>query len=214
MLLYRGFEFILGMENFQVITGLSIILATLVILIITKQKEWLWLMIAFFITPGILLTIQRLQPYHRVWIYLIFPVSLCILFIVNWLLKFYMGNRLIKNSIALVFSLMITGYTIFSFNNMTNHGFLMYDNVMRITDYIVQQKNVKVYTNDDSYNIFLRYQSGQRDQNLIPEMGSLTKETEFDYVLLTKNAEFPETIKADNYALKEKDDYIVVYKHK
>jgi hypothetical protein len=213
-LINGAFEFILGIENFQVVAGMSIIIVAVAILYKTKRKEWFWLILTFFIIPPILLTIQRLQPYHRVWIYLIFPMSICLLIIFDWLISFFKNNKYAKNFFAGAISISILVYTLIRFNEMTGHGYLMYDNVSRITSYIVQQENVKVYTNDDSYNLFLRYESSQIGRNVVPQMESLPAPMEFDYVLLTKSAVFPATINADNYALKEKDDYIVVYKHK
>ncbi|HWZ23051.1 MAG TPA: hypothetical protein VNW06_10380, partial [Cytophagaceae bacterium] len=209
-----AFEFILGFDNFAMLTGLTIIISAILILIATKRKTWLLLVVAFFVTPVFLLTLQRLQPYNRVWCYLIFPTSLCVLFIFDYLFSLIGKINYARITLTIICVSTIIGYTLVHFYEMTNHGYLMYDNVSRITRYIVMEKDVKVYTNDDSYNLFLRYESSQIGKNVIPEMAAMPTTSEFNYVLLTKDATFPVTINKMDYLLKEKDDFIEVYKHK
>ena len=209
-----AFEFILGIDKFALAIGVIIIISGLLVLLIEKKKTWFWLLVSFFIVPLILLTIQRLQPYNRVWCYLIFPTSLCLIFVWDYLVSFFSKIKYAQVFLTSVFALIIIGYTINYFYEMTAHGFIMYDNVDRITKYIVSENNVKVYTNDDSYNLFLRYHSSQIGKNVVPEMNTLPENKNFNYVLLTKNASFPATINEADYKLKEQDDFIRVYKHK
>ncbi len=214
-LLNGAFEFILGIETLQVPIGVFIIFSALAILIKTKRREWFWLIMFFFTTPIVLLTIQRLQPYNRVWIYLIFPMCMCMLIIFEYVFSLLDRIKYAKMVLALASSVAVVVYTLINFVGMTNHGYLMYDNVSRITSYIVKEKEVKVYTNDDSYNLFLRYESTRIGKDVVPDMTPLPASgSNFDYVLLTKKASFPNTLDSNKYILKEKDDYIVVYKRK
>ncbi len=210
-LINGAFEFILEIEKFQVLSGIVIILSALVILINTKNKKWFWLILFFFLVPIILLTIQRLQPYHRIWIYLIFPMSICVLIILDWVSLFL---KKAGTYFIIICCITTVAYTLITFYKMTEHKQLMYENVERITSYIVSQNDVKVYTNDDSYGLFLRYQSSEIGKRVIAEMNPPKEAKDFDYVLLKKKVNFPSNIDSLKYNLHEKDDYIVVYKHK
>lgn len=209
-----AFEFILGIEDFATLIGLVIILSALVVLIVTKRKEWFLLLFIFFLIPILLLTLQRLQPYNRVWCYLIFPISLCLVFIFDYLFSLVAKINYAKTLLVVISSSILIGYTLIHFYEMTDYGYFMYDNVGRITSYIVLEKDVKVYTNDDSYNLFLRYQSSQIGKDVVPEMAAVPATGNFNYVLLTRGAPFPLPIDKKNYILKEKDGFIEVYKHK
>ncbi len=209
-----AFEFVIGFEGYSMVTGIFLIIAAVVVLVRTRKIKWLLLVLSFFITALVLLTIQRLQPYNRIWIYLIIPITLCCLFILDNLFTLLQNKKYSKPILTVLLSILIVGYTLYSLYESTRYGFLMYDNVGRITASIVAEKDVTVYTSDDSYNLYIRYQSSLIGKSIVPEMSSNPANGNFSYVLLLKDAPFPSAIKEADYILKEADDFIEVYKYK
>ena len=202
---------IIDIDNNATFVGIFILVISLLVLSKTKKYDWFWLIVAFFVTPLILLTIQRIQPYERVWTYLIFPFSLCVLFILEFVFSFFPKY---KNWLAGFSSVIICCYFLFYFTNLSNQGAEFYKELVRISSYISSEENVKVFTNDDSYNLFIRFEASEEGKEVIPIMSGITKADHFDYVLIVPKSKFPVELDQNMYQLKEKNNYIEVYELK
>ena len=207
----EAFIFMLNIDKGTFLIGSSIIFITIFILIKEKRKEWVFLLTSFFLVPPLLLMIQCLYPYGRVWTYLIFPMSLCIVIMLDFIFSRMIKSRHLVNILFLGFSSMITGYTIYYFHSFTNQSTGIYEEVDRIASSIVSDESSTVYTNDDTYNIYLRYYGLLMGKRIVPEMGIHPSVSDFDYVLITPSSSFPDSMVKDNYIVKEKNEYIEVY---
>ncbi len=202
---------IIDIDHKATFVGLVVIIVALAILWKTKKRYWFWVIVAFFTVPIILMTIQRLQPYGRVWTYLIFPFSMCMLFIIDYLFSLvpkYKNLLLIFSSFFVFISSIVHFYTI------SNNGAGLYDDVTRISAYIASEKKATIYTNDDSYNLFIRFEGSKIGKEIFPLMGNVTDLGKLDYVLIVPGTLFPHGVDRFDYVLKEKNKYIEVYKLK
>jgi hypothetical protein len=209
-----AFSYILNIEEGASVVGIIIILISLFILFKMKRQNWRLLILFFFVTPLILLMIQRVIPYDRVWTYMILPLSLCLVIIIEFLFSLTEKYKLEKSVFVFLFSFGIFLHTFFHFKELTDHGLGLYDDVSRISSYVVVNSSAKVYTNEDSYNLYIRYESAQRGNEIIPEMDPGSATNRFNYILLVPGTLFPGLINKTEYVLKEKNKYIEVYELK
>ncbi len=121
-----------------------------------------------------------------------------------------------KNVLVVVVFIFITVYTVIRSIEITKpdpEG--IYYDIDRITEYVIAENNGEsVYTNENSYNLYLRYYAVETGSELVPEMDMHTTKDNFSYVLLVPDSPFPVSIKKDNYIVKEKNKSIEVYKLK
>jgi len=211
----NAFKHILDTDESATLPGLAFIFITIIILIKQKRKIWLWIILSFFLTPLFILCIQQIKPYERIWTYLVFPFCLCLIIILDYLFSLIKNIRVKGAAIIIVF-IFITVYTIIRSVNITepNPDGIYYD-INRITEYIVaENKGESVYTNENAYNLYLRYYATQAGMKLVPEMSAHTSVDDFGYILLIPGSPFPIPVEKDKYILKEKNRNIEVYKLK
>jgi hypothetical protein len=211
----NAFKHILDTNQSAVLPGLIVICLAIIILIKRKRKVWLWMIVAFFLTPVFILCIQQIKPYERIWTYLVFPFCLCMIVIIDYLFSLIKNIRVKKILIIIVF-VFITVYTIIRSIDITkpNPEGIYYD-IDRITEYVVAENAGRgIYTNENSYNLYLRYHATRAGINLVPEMAVDPLINNFSYILLIPGSSFPGSIEKDNYILKEKNPNIEVYKLK
>jgi hypothetical protein len=211
----NAFKHILDTDYSATIPGLVFIGIAIIILVKKKNKIWIWMILTFFLTPVFILGIQQIQPYERIWTYLVFPFCLCLIIIANYLFS-WVKNIRIKGALVVIIFIFITVYTIIRSIDITkpNPEGIYYD-IDRITEYIIaENKGESVYTNENAYNLYLRYHAAQAGIPLVPEMDGNTTNDNFSYVLLVPDSPFPTSVEKDNYIIKEKNPSIEVYKIK
>lgn len=207
------FDYILYLDQYGLEIGLFVLFGATYFLVKEKKIPLLVLIWSLFVTPLLVLMIQQARPFDRVWTYLVFPFTLCL---VIWLNAAYslIKKAYAKNILSILLYTGFTSYTIWLFYNDTNHGSQIYDDVGRISSEVVEQGNGLVYTNEDVYNIYIRYQSAIRDRAIVPEMSALPETKPYQYVLLVPGTSFPASIPHDKYQLKECNEAIEVYRLK
>lgn len=113
----------------------------------TKNIHWAIMMISVFVMPILMLLVQRVNPFDRVWTYLILPYSLCLIVIVNYFFTFMEKYKVVEIASSCLLSLGIFIHTIYYFYHDTNHGHLIYDEVSQISNRVVKESNGRIYTN-------------------------------------------------------------------
>jgi len=207
------FGYILSLEQGAFWVGLLLLLSATFILIQKQQYSWLLLIASMFVSPLLVLLVQRVQPFDRVWTYLIFPLSLCLWQVLDFIFS-SIRSALLKNIILLSLCAMTIVSAFFYFYEDTRYGHQIYDEVGRICKYVVKENSGEVFTNEDVYNIYLRYEASRAGRTLVPEMSMETADKQFSYVLLTPYSSFPVSLDRKRYMLKEQNEYIRVYKIK
>lgn len=179
----------------------------------TGKRSWMIAVISLFAGPIIILVFQRVNPFDRVWTYLILPFSISLVILVDFLflqIKHFLTRQVL--SVLIVSG--IAGYTVCYFYKDTSHGHMIYDEVSRISRETSSKSNGKVYTNEDVYNLYIRYESSRLGREIIPEMSSASDLAGYSHVLLIPGSDFPGSIHPQDYWLKEQNPYIEVYELK
>lgn len=207
------FDYILYRHYDGLWIALPLLLGAAFFLYRQKRMAMLALIVFLFVTPLLVLLVQHARPFDRVWTYLIFPFSICLVVWLDFLFSF-VKNASLKTILVIFLFAGSTGYTIHFFYDNTSHGFLIYENTERISREVVENGNGLVYTNEDVYNLYIRYQAALKGQELVPDVAAVQTGKRYGYILLAPGTPFPSSLPYDMYQLKEHDAAIEVYKLK
>jgi hypothetical protein len=203
------FGYLTNLDRGAVLISLCLFGVTGWILIVKKNSSLVVFLLISFVLPILMLLIQRVHPFDRVWTYLILPYSLCVLVVIN-----YFHDQISRQSTiaTIIISCGIIGYTFYYFYQDTSHGHLIYDEVSQISSTVVRESNGNIYTNEDLYNLYIRYESSRNGKEIIPDMSA--KRNDYSHLLLIPGSSFPGSLEKLDYVLVRQNPYIEVYKLK
>jgi len=211
----EAFSHIIDIDYKDTFIGTTIIGLSIFVLIKTKKWSYLLLIGAFYCIPILILMIQHIRPYNRIWTYLIFPTTLCIAFILEYTYNKLNSNKTLKQILTTAIICIVVSYTYFKAYQITSpEKTLAYSIVGRITESVIQKSEGNIYTDDNTFNLYLRYYADQYNKTVLPDMQLQWKEKIYEYILITPELGFPNQLKKNNYSLLEKNKFIEVYKIK
>jgi hypothetical protein len=210
----QAFELIVDVESYNTFIGISLILTAIFILLRKKNTHLPVLICMFFFIPVIILLITHTVPYNRIWNYLTFPLCLCLATILEYIVSFFNHKTWITYALTFLLALGFCWYTVLKISTSTNpENTGIYQDVSSISSYIIQENPKKIFTNENTYYLYLRYQADIHRKIVIPVMNYTDTASLYDYILLIPNTAFPTNAVKNNYRLREKNNYIEVYEH-
>jgi|GEM_PF-4307278 len=197
-----------------------------------------WFVISFYLTPLILLVLQRVIPGARTWLYLsLIEYTSIVLALKVLLLKWKENHELNMKRFAPNLTLVsrsiftplyansklplvigcVTIYTVcmvFYIHNFTRYQEKIYQSHPLVTEKLIEEKPNKILVTQDFYNVFLRYEALKKDHHMIIDTEQRNNRLLYDYVVIKKNEDFPDWLKAEMYFSFLKDDFVQVFKRK
>jgi len=209
----QAFRHIFDISGYATCFALAIFSVSGCCLVLKKKWAALSLFSIFYVLPLILIVVQQIRPYDRIWTYLIFPTSILLVISINGIVSFAIFSERLKTGIVSFLMLVVIGYTfINSMLNFSPTRTLIYYDVGRITKSIVAESSGVIYTNENTYNLYLRFQYDQLGKRKVPEMNLSNRV--YDYLVLVPGTNPWKTLTRADYLLAEKNDYIEIYKRK
>jgi hypothetical protein len=206
-------EYITHAGSIGMVAALVLFVLSIYLLIRSGRKKEAFLLFSFLVLPFVIVLLQRVTPFDRVWMYLVFPFCICLLILIEAIIgrvKMRSGLRYTA-VLGVVVLLWMAGVYLYRIA-AASHG--VYDEVGEITSDIVATGATRVYTNDDTYNSYLRYHYHRRGIPTVPFVGTPSDSMVYEYRLQAPGMFFAEADKKERYQLLRKNEFIEVYKLK
>jgi len=144
-------------------------------------KTFLWFSIIYVLTPLVLIGIQRVLPFYRIWLYFIPIIGLYVGHICEGLRKSYLK---ITCSLALAAAMLFADLRAFE----DDFGF--YEDMNRALRKVVQDMPENVYCEEDTYYVFLNYY-GIKNHVRFNIEDTFVADRLYDYLILKPDSQIP-----------------------
>ncbi|MEN7547048.1 hypothetical protein AAG747_03970 [Rapidithrix thailandica] len=167
------------------------------------------LVATYCLLPLLFLLIQRVQPFSRVWLYKgmfdFFAIALSILFCMDFLGKKFQLSQKWQTTLLGVLLMAYLGHNIHTIERWIHNPHSLYRQVPQLIQQLPQQAGLKVFTNQDSYNVLLRYHYQSHQLPIHVEVEKYPESGEYDYLILDKktSVQIP-----SGYELMYQDEYV------
>ncbi len=171
--------------------------------------SWLKAWALIILMPLVLIFIQRVLPFQRVWLYVVLFNSVMAVFV------FYIWLRRLEftewHSFA-VWILIALLVDISYWHEALKKGYGVYDYVDRFTTEVVESSPKKVLITDDTYFIFTRYESEMHHTPFKVE--TTVSPGEYDWVVVPLGKDWPEGLDESKYNWTYHDPQVKAYRLK
>ncbi|MCS6821515.1 MAG: hypothetical protein NZ551_06570 [Microscillaceae bacterium] len=171
-----------------------------------QEYAFFLLLITIFLVPLPLIFLQKVLPFVRIWLYLQPVLILILLFLIHHFLAENTRKITLGGIIMWIF---ISNFTeIFKFHRPLEWQI--------ISQKIITQKPQKIFVNEDTYNVFLRYQALKQGQNVTFLCEKIDTSLHYDYIILEKKrlktiAQSIQNYLKRNYFVSEQNQDVQIY---
>lgn len=160
------------------------------------------LFVSFFLIPFILILVQKVLPFPRVWTYL------SLILVLVWIFLNYNFKSNLVRKVSLYSSTVLILF-LFFFKFQMNHKKTDYHTIAQK----ISHKNLKhAFINADTYAVFLEYELLKTNKKVFIEKSFFDSKTSYDWVILDKKQN--NLILKKNYQLYFKNSEVLVFVHK
>lgn len=173
------------------------------------------LIFILLILPPIIISLQRVIPFERTWIYLTIPIYFCLALVAEQVITYY---PIIKNYRTAVLSIAVAGIIIFNIINFPKEYKVRYEldfQTAKLFSYLGKKEINTIAANDLWAADLLTYELFMRDKNKRVNLEAITSDKKLtaDIVLLKKGK--PATIiNINDYNFTAENDFVKLYFHK
>ena len=211
VLIGKQFSYITGLEVFYFFISPVILISVVIVLFLKKEYKWMILILSSFLVPLIIVSIQRIQIYERIWTYLIFYQSLA-----AGIIFFYAINRIASDksrqlTIAAMVSVIFILFTLNTYHKAVAEGHGVYDQVKPIADYIYGRKATKIYVTEMTYNHYIRYKYHVEKKEI--QVDELAKDLDrrYDFIIIDNKRHSDSKVDSLKFVKVYSNEYADVY---
>ncbi|MBX9852341.1 MAG: glycosyltransferase family 39 protein [Cytophagaceae bacterium] len=189
---------------------LAIVLICGIALLAKKQKEFAWLSLFFFVIPLLMIIIQRLHYFVRIWDYLWIIIALLVGVIISFVISLFNNERLRTWIYSIVVVLIIfNGYR--QIDHVVNKkGFGYYVQLDSFIGKVFESNFSSAYISEDTYYLFISYNSEHRKMPIQLFYTAAAKDPEL--IVQAKSEKFPVWLNQGNYELFIQNSFVNSYR--
>ena len=188
-------EYLLNLDQYGA-TFLAAVSLGGIILLVKQHRHFAWLCLFFFIVPFLIIIIQSLHPFVRVWDYLWLIIALFIALIINFVFSFFKNEKFKSWIFTIVLALFIF-YGHRQVDQVNKRGFGYYVQLDSFIKKAFENNFSSAYISEDIYYLFISYYSGQRKKPMQLFWNATAEDPELVVLFISEN--FPSWLNVNQY---------------